>query len=582
MSTLIKAIISENIDRVLSEIEQGADVNYNFGNPMLSAFNIQDKSKIEPIVKILVAHGASAGGGLPFDDSPFSIAHQLGLSDLFKWMNENRYTVAIQKMFWKQFEFTMWVEHGCDVSEAENIYSLFLSSSRLPVLLECIGQLRNLESLSLNDNQLTTLPESFGQLTNLRSLHLSENQLINIPESFGQLRNLEILYINNNKLSNFPESFLQLANLQSLKIYNNQLKTLPESFGQLANLQSLNIYNNQLKTLPESFGQLRNLESLCLSENQLTTLPESFGQLRNLESLDLYNNQLINIPESFGQLGNLQYLYLQTNKLTTLPKSFGQLRNLLMLYIDNNKLTTLPESFGQLGNLEILGIGHNNFTSLPPLLGNLQHLEEFYYNNNPIEHIPANVLRMIDRTETVQGVYTDAQSVHNSSIQKSLLDSVNRLLAIPLFEKEVINSILTDSVLSQDTKARLIEYSEDTSVHTVLNLTFSEMLVVVWNRIETLASRDEIKKTLNTEMQDAECKCFTGRISRLVNCLAGYDDLVVVEIADSEQIGTIVELIRSQLGENYTVDEHRRLVCDALTERGYGREVIDEWVRYIE
>ena len=117
----------------------------------------------------------------------------------------------------------------------------------------------------------------------------------------------------------------------------------------------------------------------------------------------------------------------------------------------------------------------------------------------------------------------------------------------------------------------------------MLNLTFSEMLVVVWNRIETLSEqRDEIKKTLNTEMQDAECKCFTGRISRLVNCLAGYDDLVVVEIADSEQIGTIVELVRSQLGENYTVDEHRRLVCDALTERGYSREVIDEWISYIE
>ena len=83
-------------------------------------------------------------------------------------------------------------------------------------------------------------------------------------------------------------------------------------------------------------------------------------------------------------------------------------------------------------------------------------------------------------------------------------------------------------------------------------------------------------------MQDAECKCFTGRISRLVNCLAGYDDLVVVEIANSEQIGTIVGLIKSQLGANYAVGEHRRLVYEALAERGYSREVIDEWVSYIE
>ena len=41
----------------------------------------------------------------------------------------------------------------------------------------------------------------------------------------------------------------------------------------------------------------------------------------------------------------------------------------------------------------------------------------------------------------------------------------------------------------------------------VVILTFSEILIVVWNRIETLSARDEIKKTLNTEIQDAECKC---------------------------------------------------------------------------
>ena len=108
------------------------------------------------------------------------------------------------------------------------------------------------------------------------------------------------------------------------------------------------------------------------------------------------------------------------------------------------------------------------------------------------------------------------------------------------------------------------------------------MLVVVWNRINALESRDEIKKTLNTEILDAECKCFTGKISRLVNCLAGYDELVVVEIADKEQIGTVIEIIRNRLTENYTVEEHRRLTTLELQERGYSQKVIEEWVVYIE
>ena len=74
----------------------------------------------------------------------------------------------------------------------------------------------------------------------------------------------------------------------------------------------------------------------------------------------------------------------------------------------------------------------------------------------------------------------------------------------------------------------------------------------------------------------------TGRISRLVNCLAGYDDLVVVQIAYNEQIGTIIELIRTRLGENYNIEEHKRISILELIERGYSQEVISEWVGYIE
>jgi F0F1-type ATP synthase delta subunit len=369
-----------------------------------------------------------------------------------------------------------------------------------------------------------------------------------------------------------------------LDLTNINLTTLPECIGQLVNLITLHLHNNKLTTLPDTFGKLAKLKELHLRNNKLTTLPDTFGQLVNLKCLYLHDNNFSTLPECIGQLVNLTMLSLNRNNLTALPESFGQLVNLTFLDLEHNNLTTLPESFGQLVNLTSLDLEHNNFSSLPPVLGNLRRLRHFYYNNNPIDHIPANVLRMINRTDTVQGVYTDAQSVHNSAIQKSLLESVSRLLAIPLVfaEGDVMTQILEDPILTDESKARLVEYSEEKSVHTVLNLTFSEMLVVVWNRINTLESRDEIKKTLNTEILDAECKCFTGKISRLVNCMTGYDDLVVVEIADKEQIGTVIEIVRTRLAENYTVEEHRRICILELLERGYSREVIDEWVEHIE
>ena len=74
----------------------------------------------------------------------------------------------------------------------------------------------------------------------------------------------------------------------------------------------------------------------------------------------------------------------------------------------------------------------------------------------------------------------------------------------------------------------------------------------------------------------------TGRMSRLVNCLVGYDDLVIIQIADNEQIGTIIELVRTRLGENYNIEEHKRISILELIERGYSQEVISEWVGYIE
>ena len=323
-----------------------------------------------------------------------------------------------------------------------------------------------------------------------------------------------------------------------IDLQSNNLTTLPECVGQLVNLKELDLSYNKLTTLPECVGQFVNLERLYLDSNNLTTLPECVGQLVNLERFSIGSNDFSTLPECVGQLVNLERLYLSDNNFSTLPECVGQLVNLESLDLGFNNFSTLPERFGQLVNLETLHLYSNNFSTLSPVLGNLGHLRNFYYDNNPIDHIPANVMRMINRNKTVQGVYTDAQSVHNSSIQKSLLDSVNRLLAIPLLSQEenVLVQILDDPILTDESKARLVEYSEDTSVHTVLNLTFSEMLSVVWNRINTLESRDEIKKTLNTEILDAECKCFTGKISRLVHCLAGYDELVVVEIADKEQI----------------------------------------------
>jgi hypothetical protein len=128
----------------------------------------------------------------------------------------------------------------------------------------------------------------------------------------------------------------------------------------------------------------------------------------------------------------------------------------------------------------------------------------------------------------------------------------------------------------------LIEYSKDAIIHTELGISFDELLKYIISRIHENEHRNEIKKVLNNEMKDASCMCFTGRISRLVNSLNGFDPEIVITISDSEQISQIILLIRNQLGSEYTIEKHKELVKKELEERHFDLYTINTWINGIE
>ena len=96
---------------------------------------------------------------------------------------------------------------------------------------------------------------------------------------------------------------------------------------------------------------------------------------------------------------------------------------------------------------------------------------------------------------------------------------------------------------------------------------------------------------MDTEMQDAECKCFTGRMSRLVNCLNGFDDRIKIHISDNEQIGNIISVERTRIASSSSSSKMtepelvallKANVALALKERAYSDALIQEWIEYIE
>jgi hypothetical protein len=202
--------------------------------------------------------------------------------------------------------------------------------------------------------------------------------------------------------------------------------------------------------------------------------------------------------------------------------------------------------------------------------------------------------RFIDRIDISYeelNVYNDTQNVHNSTIQLCVRDSINNITTRPDLQKYNIDQLHTliveNTKLTETSKSRLFEYIADTTVHSLLLLTFSEVLWFIIQTILTdfqIEEQEEIFNVLNQEIKDTECKCFTGRMNRVINCLNGFSPLVNIKIKDGEQIGNIIIMVKNKLElmDTYTVEQHKIEVEKELLERNYDIETIKTWLEHIE
>jgi len=147
--------------------------------------------------------------------------------------------------------------------------------------------------------------------------------------------------------------------------------------------------------------------------------------------------------------------------------------------------------------------------------------------------------------------------------------------------KQLRELIISNSYLDERVKRLLFEYMDNKEVHTILNITFEELLLYVYDFIEKNENKKELFKIMNEEMTEANCKCFTGRITRLINVLNGYDEHIEIHIADNEQIGNVISVIRKTLGEDYNEDEFKRRIREELLMRQYSEETINEWIEHV-
>jgi len=145
--------------------------------------------------------------------------------------------------------------------------------------------------------------------------------------------------------------------------------------------------------------------------------------------------------------------------------------------------------------------------------------------------------------------------VHDHQVQKSFIDSVNLLI------KNYANIELPDDLVLPDSSNNL---------HSATNLTEKELLTLCVKAIYSLDgdTKEEAYKRLVEELTDGDCKCLTGKMTRMVNALTGFVDGISIGISENAQIQAIYQLC------NGDFDKFKK----ELLERDFSQEVMKMWL----
>ena len=460
--------------------------------------------------------------------------------------------------------------------------------------LNAIEACTKLEVLNCDRCKITSL-EPLRSCVNLRVLSCVNNHIQSLTGIECCIQ-LQELYCSSNRISSLKH--LELCPmLEILKCSSNDLESM-DGIQNCSHVRTVVCCYNKLSTLTHIRG-CTSLIDLDCSDNRLRSIElEECINLRRLEcdgnKLDIQSIRcapslrILSIPCSIiGRMNKLitldgierfeylEELYCQRHRLTSLA-GIERCQHLRKLNCSSNKLKTLA-GVEQCHLLRELVCSDNQLKTLDQIVY-LQHLTTISVWANPLRTLSLQVERFMNRLQNVNrdgSVYMDKQNVHDTYVQKTVRDSIQRLLTDPkpVFDLES----MLESNLSEHTKQRIVEYCGDRTVHSVHLLTYAELLAYVWARIVKSEHKDELVGILDEQIQDAECLCFTGRFNRTLSVLVGFCEDIVISISDNSRISAIVIAART-MPEACDPAQHRVIAQDKLLEAGYNLDQVQPWL----
>lgn len=294
------------------------------------------------------------------------------------------------------------------------------------------------------------------------------------------------------------------------------------------------------------------------------------SQWQDSSALNVYH-----FPEDFKfrpdiACNKLRYLYQAQNK--------PEIKKYISLDVLRQKCTALYEEAKRNNNVQIMSEITDIFLQFVPAEG--QRLLEELRDNNINEIIDGRIERKNNEAKRandiahnraadakVRSIYNDTQNVHDSTINRSVLEASKYLYS--LYEKRIlqVDKDEKDPRMIEERKDLLfyqirneicreiyhhiitptLDYIQNATATFTINLTLRDIFMSLWLWIKDYINlhpenKENIYARIVEEFDSAKHMCSTGHLARLINILQGFteDKKLCIKISDKEQYKNVI------------------------------------------